>query len=178
VDGTLLGERIDLRVWGSLGAGFVANDALVKTYLDRVGTEVRVNNVRHTYDLGANNVPVWNQQDTTQAAADITTFSAGWEANKDNSAHKPRVRREGNRVHLSGAVTRLTGDYTGILTVPAAYRPIDGATRFVGSGVTSNGISYQLALTNGVLWVPPGYASKSDTGAFTAVPVTATWPIA
>ena len=65
VNGTLLGNRIDLRVWGSLHTGYVANDPMVKTYLDRVGTEVRVAGERWTYDLGANNVPQWNSDGPT-----------------------------------------------------------------------------------------------------------------
>lgn len=58
VNGTLLGARVDLRVWAGQG-GLYAKDDLVKTYLDRVGTEVNINGVHWLYRLGDNDIPGW-----------------------------------------------------------------------------------------------------------------------
>ena len=175
VNGTLLGTRIDLRCWASHG-GLVAASVEAKEYLAVLGATVWISGVEHRYVLGTNDVPQWDTSDTTQAAADVTTFGPGFEAVTTN-AHKPRVRRVGNMVHLIGAVRRTTGDFGNLLTVPAAFRPTNAATTFVGAGVSSNGIAYQLALANGVLSLPNGYATDSDTGAFTIFPVSASWPI-
>jgi len=91
VNGTLLGTRIDLRVWGSLGDGLVANDPLVKTYLDRVGTEVRIGGVRHTYDLGANNVPQWNSDGPT---VHTPVGATNWSVTGDITAVPVGAKRE------------------------------------------------------------------------------------
>jgi hypothetical protein len=176
VNGTLLGTRIDLRVWGSLGAGFVANDDLVKTYLDRVGTEVRVGDKRWTYDLGANNVPQWNYTIPKQTTHSSPTIGTGFEAVTENG-HKPRLVRNGNMIHLIGAVRRLTGEFSNMLTIPASFLPENASATFVGSGVSSNGIAYEMVIEGGVIKIPNGYASKTDTGSFTIFPITASWPI-
>jgi hypothetical protein len=165
---------VDLRCWANNG-GMVAKDELVKGYLNKLGTELYIGGVQWRYVPGANDVPEWVSSDTTQAAADITTFGTGF--TPLTGGHKPRVRRNGNMVHLVGAVQRTTGDFGNILTVPAAFRGAAGVTVFVGSGVSSNGIAYQLVLANGILSLPTGYATNSDTGPNTVFPVTASWPI-
>lgn len=175
VNGTLLGTRIDLRCWYS-HSGLVAVHDKARTYLETAGAEVLINGVKWNYVPGANGVAAWTSTDTTQAAANVTTIGPGFEAVTGNG-HQPRVRRNGNMVHLVGAVKRLTGDFGNMLTVPAAYLPANGGTTFVGAGVSSNGIAYELALSNGVLSLPNGYATESDTGSFTIFPVTASWPI-
>lgn len=58
VNGTLLGQRVDLRCWASHG-GVFAKDEMVRTYLDRVGAEVNINGVVWSYQLGENDIAAW-----------------------------------------------------------------------------------------------------------------------
>jgi hypothetical protein len=51
-------QFIDLRVWASNG-GMIAKDDLVRNYLDTVGTEVNINGVVWSYQIGANEIPAW-----------------------------------------------------------------------------------------------------------------------
>ncbi|MGY4543252.1 hypothetical protein ACVWY0_003185 [Arthrobacter sp. UYNi723] len=58
VNGTLLGQRVDLRCWASNG-GLFAKDELARTYLDRAGTEVCVNGTVWRSQVGANGIQEW-----------------------------------------------------------------------------------------------------------------------
>lgn len=58
INGTLLGQRVDLRCWLSHG-GMYAKDEMVRTYLDRVGAEVNINGSVWRYRLGDNDIPSW-----------------------------------------------------------------------------------------------------------------------
>jgi len=105
----------------------------------------------------------------------ITTFGSGWTAL--TGAHQPRVYRSGAMVHLIGGLSiGSTGNVSNMLTVPAAFRPANANTTFVGSGVSSSGAVYELALSNGVLTVPAGYLTGSITVGV-VVPVKASWPL-
>ena len=53
-------QIIDLRVWSSNG-GLYAKDDLVRSYLDKVGTEVTIGGASWTYKLGQNDVPGWEK---------------------------------------------------------------------------------------------------------------------
>ena len=61
VNGTLLGERIDLRVWGNNSSGFFAKDLLVRTYMDAVGTVLNINGVRMERRLIENDAAGWRE---------------------------------------------------------------------------------------------------------------------
>ena len=175
VNGTLLGTRIDLRCWSS-HSGLTALHDMARTYLETVGAEVLIGKTKWNYELGTNSVPGWVSYDITEAAADVTNMGPGFEAVTGNW-HKPRVRRHGNIVHMFGAVKRLTGDFGNMLTVPVGFRPTNGQTMFIGSGVSSNGIAYELAISNGVVSIVNGYATESDTDVSTVFPITASWSI-
>lgn len=58
VNGTLLGQRVDLRCWAAHG-GLSAKDDMVRTYLDRVGTEVNINGAIWQLQSGANGIQEW-----------------------------------------------------------------------------------------------------------------------
>lgn len=58
VSGTLLGARIDLRVWAGNG-GLFANHDLVRTYLDKVGTEINIKGAVWALQIGANGLSEW-----------------------------------------------------------------------------------------------------------------------
>jgi hypothetical protein len=49
---------VDLRVWAGNGGAY-AKDALVRTYLNRVGTEININGEVWSYQPGANSVAAW-----------------------------------------------------------------------------------------------------------------------
>lgn len=68
VNGTLLGERIDLRVWGGV-AGLYAKDDLVRSYMDTVGTEINVNGVVWSYRLVDNDNTGWRAVTQTESTA-------------------------------------------------------------------------------------------------------------
>lgn len=51
-------QFIDLRVWAGNGS-LIAKDDLVRSYLDTVGTEVSINGVVWSYQVGANEIPAW-----------------------------------------------------------------------------------------------------------------------
>lgn len=164
---------VDLRCW-AVNGGMVAKDDLVKSYLNDLGTELYINGVQWRYIPGANDVPEWISVDTTQSSADISTYGPGWTALAGN--HKPRLVRSGGMIHLIGGVTQgTTASVTNILTVPAAYLPASSNSMFVGSGVTSKGVAYQLVLGAGKIAIDQDYI----TGSFpvgSIVPVKASWP--
>lgn len=121
-----------------------------------------------------------NGEWTGSGATNIATFGTGW--TPLTSSHTPRVYRSGGIVFLVGGVVQeSTGNVSNILTIPTQFRPSTTGTMFVGSGVTNgggatNGVSYELVLTNGVLSIPPGYLS-GDFTIGNAVPVLSSWPI-
>lgn len=112
---------------------------------------------------------------TGSGSTAITTFGTGW--TPLTGGHAPRLYRAGGVVFLvGGLILGSNGNVSNMLTVPAAFRPSTTSTIFVGSGVSSNGMAYELALAAGVLSVQPGYVSGSIV-AWAAVPVTASWPL-
>lgn len=108
-----------------------------------------------------------------QQSADVTTFGSGWTATNDTT-HKPRVTRIGNRVFITGAVTRSTGSTGNLLTVPSAFQPPSTGTRFIGAVWSSAGTGGMLALSSGVVSVPAGYGNLGGTGSI-VVPVIGNW---
>src|SRR5690606_20725002 len=107
------------------------------------------------------------------AAADVTTFSAGWSAT-NAGAHKPRLYMQGNRVSLVGAVTAGSGAGLPLLTVPTAFRPPTTSTRFIGPTVASGGNTGQLGLSNGVVSMISGYGNLNASSG-TVIPLNCTW---
>lgn len=58
-------ELVDLRCWAGNG-GVFAKDDLVRTYLNRVGTEVNINGASWIRRLGANDIPEWVKGSSTR----------------------------------------------------------------------------------------------------------------
>ncbi|MGB2557724.1 hypothetical protein [Cellulosimicrobium cellulans] len=108
-----------------------------------------------------------------QQSALVTTFGTGWTPTA-GTEHQPRVTRLGNRVFITGAVTRSTGSTGDILTVPAAFQPPSTGTRFIGAVFASNATAGMLALSNGRVSVPTGYGTLTGVGTF-ALPVVGNW---
>lgn len=112
---------------------------------------------------------------TGSGSTAITTFGTGW--TPLTSSQAPRLYRAGGIVFLVGGVTFGAGASIGnLLTVPTAFRPVTTGTIFVGSGVNSAGVAYELALSAGVLSVPSGYR-PSTFGVGEHTPVTCSWPL-
>lgn len=167
---------IDVRCWAGNG-GMFARSKHVRSYLNRIGSSVQFSSGEHwTYEIGANDLTDWVKRDTFESAANVTTLGMGWE-NSLGFAYFPRVRRSGNIVHLYGGLRRVVGEFSDILTVPPDFRPIDTRNQFVGSGCSSRGIAYQIALSGGKLWIPLTYMTGYPTQPEAAYPLTASWPI-
>lgn len=116
----------------------------------------------------------WFQSDYSEASQAISTFGTGWGA---TSGHTPTVHREGNRVHLVGAVTLSSGgQYSNILTIPVGFRPLSTATTFIGTNVTSGGAVIQLASSTNLIVSPNTYRLGSMANG-DVLPLVATWTI-
>lgn len=85
INGTLLGNRIDLRCWQSNG-GLVANHDRVRSYLDTPGTRVHINGVDWVRRVGTNDTAEWVEADggvqhaefTGSTVPDIPTSAPTW----------------------------------------------------------------------------------------------------
>ena len=86
VNGTLLGQRVDLRCWASHG-GLFAKDDLVRSYLDAVGTRILINGVDWVRRLGLNDMVEWSRRSldgeqllvkSSNGVATVTTNSGGY----------------------------------------------------------------------------------------------------
>ena len=163
---------IDLRCWAGNG-GMVAVAPEAKLYLAKLGARVSIAGIDWQYGVGDNDLAGWNQLNWPLSTP-ITKIGAGWKAL--TGAHTPRIYRSGNMAHLVGGLTLEGGSVANMLTIPDALRPANANTTFVGSGVTSNGSSYELTIGNGILSIQPGYVTK-DFATGVAVPVTCSWPL-
>lgn len=112
---------------------------------------------------------------TGSGSTAITTYGTGW--TPLTGGHAPRLYRSGGIVFLVGGITLGSGgQYSHLLTVPTAFRPSTTSTVFVGSGVNSGGVTYEMVLAAGILSIPEAY----KTGGILvgeAVPVTCSWPL-
>jgi len=164
VNGTLLGNRIDLRVWGSLHTGYVANDPMVKTYLDRVGTEVRVAGERWTYDLGANNVPQWNSDaPVIHAPVAATNWSATGDITVQPAGTKRQVTFDVVVKRTGPAFTLDSGAWEYIMPlIPAAIQKGAGAKYppILITGGTNHILAAALVNPNG------GLSIRSTSGSY------------
>ncbi|GAP53952.1 hypothetical protein AHiyo6_05170 [Arthrobacter sp. Hiyo6] len=55
-------QIIDLRVWPAAG-GMVAADDIARTYLDQIGTRVKIGSNTWSYEILANDIPGWVNED-------------------------------------------------------------------------------------------------------------------
>jgi len=107
------------------------------------------------------------------ASANIVTFGTGW--SPFSGTHQPRVVRQGKMVYLFGLVSSSSGaSISNICTIPAAFQPPSGNTRFVGGVITSLGTTATLSLGVGVIAVPAGYGSINMSGN-PSVPLLGQW---
>lgn len=114
VNGTLLGQRVDLRCWAGHG-GLFAKDDLVRTYLDRVGADIDVNGSVWTRRLGANDIPEWVKGSRVVNASLIDVHSVTGltsvttNTNGDVSIPVPSVLSTVTSVQLTDATSSVGG---------------------------------------------------------------------
>lgn len=109
------------------------------------------------------------------------TIGANW-AQTDSTGHRPRIRRIGNLVMMTGAVTRqnFSGAVNALLIVPAGFRPSVSGTMFIGTssfsagGGTSGVAPLSMNTGTGSVALVTGYGTGS-IGATSIVPVTSMW---
>ena len=99
----------------------------------------------------------WVPFEGVDMSANISSFGTGWTP-QATVGHTPRVRRNGNCVHLFGALnTSATATINNLVTIPTAFRPPSTDTRFIGSCVSSLGKHYELVMQSGIVSIPANY---------------------
>lgn len=170
---TSIQEIVDLRCASGDG-GLIAFDDLARSYLDRVGTSVRINDIAWSRVVDALGSPTWVSSDMTDTGWVSAPRGAGWAA---VAGYPTVVRRIGKVVYLRGAVAvgaGGTGSVTSLCTAPAEFRPTEAA--FLGalrSGLGSYVGELQVAPT-GVVAVPVNYSVGGIDGS-TVIPLHGTW---
>ncbi|UUG69981.1 minor tail protein [Arthrobacter phage Zucker] len=142
VNGTLLGERIDLRCWaGNNGLFAVHNDA--RTYLQNVGTEVLINGIRWHYSLGANNVPAWTCPDepTFHSPLPISGYSITGDITTTPEGSKRRVTVDLNVARTGNAGVIPNDEWANFgAVIPTAARG-DAAPKYVPVSLIGGAVS-------------------------------------
>lgn len=126
---------VDLRTWAGEGGGVVANDDLVRSFLNATGTMLQINGVNWVRRVGANDTPEWFEENSTGAWVPLT-LGTGW-ANNGGTVAAARLLAGGTLLQVRGDV-RYTGNVavTGpplegwtLAVLPAGLSPTD--TTFV-----------------------------------------------
>ncbi|WP_336642786.1 hypothetical protein [Microbacterium sp. MMO-113] len=148
-------EIVDLRCIPA-DAGVVAFDPLTLSYLDRVGTQVRIGDTLWTRTVNATGSPLWVSTDLTDTGWVNVPLGPKWAA---ISGYPLRVRRVGPGVEIRGAVKQTTGaSLTNLATVPALFRPVGNVP--LGTARTNSSYSGGLFLNAaGSIGIDNDYAS-------------------
>lgn len=169
-------DVVDLRVISGDG-GCVAFDELVLQYFNRVGSSVRIGEVRWDRVLDATNSPRWVSSSVGDTGWVGVTRGPGW-ANGGNAWHIPRVRRVGSVVMLRGLIrnastSSVSASVARLLTVPGGFRPVEPTP--LGMYHASNShIAELLVSDTGVVSVFSDYYTNSlPTGQF--IPLHGQW---
>jgi hypothetical protein len=167
-------DIIDLRCWAGNG-GLVAKDDLVRTFMLAPATRIHINGTEWVRRPGDNDSLEWVSLDSANLTSDVQAIGPGWTALTGN--HKPRLVRQGRMVYLFGGIVQGTAaSVINMLTIPVALRPANAGTMFIGSGVTSKRVAYELLLANGIVTIDSDYITASfPVGS--VVPVVGSWPL-
>lgn len=167
-------ELVDLRVWGSDGGTF-ANDPLVRQYLDRLGTSIRIGRDVWYRTRDALGNPQWalDMSGTTDWVP--IALSAGWAATR---GHTPRARFINGVIWIEGAATRGAGGaLASIGRLPEGMRP--RKTVFYGASVAigPTGVAYgELHVdSDGVIHID-SYSNLPGSAGWT-VPLSGAFPL-
>lgn len=157
---TTIQEIVDLRCAVHNG-GAVAWDDLVRTYLDQLGTSVRIGNNDWTRVTNASGAATWVSSDETDTGWVNVPRGAGW-SNGHLAWHALRVRRVGVLVSIRGLIQNTTASASilNMATVPNGFRPAEPTP--LGVYHSSSGHFGELIVSNtGVLSGVAGYYSGS-----------------
>lgn len=133
---------VDLRTWSGAGGGLIANDDLVRSYMNQTGTRININGVDWIRRVGANDLPEWVQ---AGAAGKVTLHGAG------------------------AAITGAPGSTTDFLVQSGSFvGRSDGAgfTRLTYPKAFPNGV-LSIQITNGDGWASGPGVTFSPAGSVT-----------
>ncbi|MGM7776143.1 hypothetical protein ACSVHC_09010 [Arthrobacter sp. KNU-44] len=140
---------IDLRCWAGNG-GMIAKDELALGYLASLGASVKINGNRWSYELMANEMPGWVNEDGSGPWVNLT-LGTGW-INSPNFTSRARSVGRGKFVQVS-VDARYTGSANPapdwlVASLPASLLP---TTPTMVAGATD---SYQRL---GMFWIGPNH---------------------
>lgn len=151
-------EIIDLRCIPA-DAGVVAFDPLTLSYLDRVGTQVRIGDTLWTRTVNATGSPLWVSTDLTDTGWVNVPLGPKWVAVTNYAA---RVRRIGQIAQLRGAVRATTGaDFENLAKVPALFRPT-ASVPLGATSASSKAVGELFLNTDGLVWMSDDYRSGTN----------------
>lgn len=171
---TVVQQIIDLRCIPGDG-GIVAFDDLARSYLDRVGTSLRIGGIVWDRIINSLDAPTWISSDMTDTGWVDVPRGAGWAS---VSLYPTLARRVGKQIILRGAVAvgeGNTGSVGSLCLVPAGLRP--GSATFIGTTRSGLGslVGELLIDSAGNVSLPPNYWSGALQGPGTVIPLHGTW---
>lgn len=159
---------VDLRCWGG-NSGMYANDDLVRTYLNSVGTAITIGAVRWQRVLGGNDVAVW-VSDTGLESISMLTLG-GWTIAGDVT--RERLPSGKYRYTASAIVVRTAGNVAinrGALKlgqiIPSGWTPADRVDCHAG---LNNNFNNYIGAFNLRLWDDGHFSTLSSYGDLTLV---------
>lgn len=174
---TNIQEVVDLRCSVHNG-GAIAWDDLARTYLNQLGTDLRIGDIMHSRVTDAGGSEVWVSSDMGDTGWVAVPLGPGWEAaTGDSAGYRAEVRAVGPLVQMRGALTAKTALATVLNfgTVPAAFRPTKYT--FLGAAHGSSDSTFVgelLVQPNGQLSTPSGYY-HGGLGIGRTVPLHGSW---
>lgn len=146
---------LDLRTWSGDGGGLVAEHDLVRSFMDAVGTRLRIDGVGWTRAVGDNDTPVWVKEHVPSAMA---AGRAGIGIVPANSLAGPFWQAfPADRFTVAPVVT-VTTDQSRLISVPGGVTT-SGFNLYLqnvtGSSTTANGV---------VSWTAVQMSAQSATG--------------
>lgn len=142
INGAFLGTRIDLRCWAGHG-GLSAVSEDVKTYLDRVGTEVQIGTDRWTYGPGTNGVPAWDKEFAVYAPLAVNAFTTSGTVTVQKIGNRKQVNVN-VRVTRSSATSLAVNDSfinLGVILPPEARGGSTGNEIYMSLGMVGGGMN-------------------------------------
>lgn len=156
---SVVGEIVDLRCSVHNG-GAIAWDDLARTYLNQLGTDIRIGDVVHSRVTDASGAEVWASSDQTDTGWVSVPKGSKWLAVTN---YPLEVRRVGMLVEVRGAVRHSTGAVlTALATLPSAFRP-KGNVPLGATHSSSTWVGEVFINAAGVIGLGDDYRSGSFT---------------
>ena len=156
---TAIQEIVDLRCSVHNG-GAIAWDDLARTYLNQLGTDLRIGDVAWSRVTDAGGAEIWVSSDMGETGWVDVPYGDGWGPVSDEL--RLRVRRVGASVELRGAAKRTGAEasVSALGVVPVAYRP--ARITPLGATVGSAGmVAEKFVTAAGVIAVGLGHITGS-----------------